>query len=85
VSDQAWRGAYERLRSDALNGALGDSQDARRLARFGLAGLATCRPAWRVVVHQAPEPRWSGGDARLVALVSAYRQLMKDTPKGEPS
>jgi hypothetical protein len=83
VSDKAWRAAYEKLRSDALAGALSDGEDARRLTRFGLAGLATTRPAWRVVMREATEPRWSGGDARLATLLSVYGRVVSDTTKGE--
>lgn len=46
---------------------------ARRLERSGLAGLSAGRPAWEVVVSQAPEPRWTGDDPRLVSLRSAYQ------------
>jgi hypothetical protein len=56
-----------------LAGASPDGEAARRLERFGLGGLATGRPAWEVVVSQAPEPRWTGNDARLASLKSAYR------------
>jgi hypothetical protein len=56
-----------------LAGARPDGEAARRLERFGLPGLATRRPAWEVVVNQAPEPRWTGSDPRLVSLKSAYR------------
>jgi len=46
-----------------------------RLARLGLAGLAWRHlpVGWEIVLSQAPEPRWSGTDARLVALQDAYR------------
>jgi hypothetical protein len=71
--DGGWRSAYEELRAAALAGEVPDSDDARRLARFGLAGLAARRPAWAVVVSQGPEPRWTGSDPRLASLVSAYR------------
>ena len=49
------------------------------MARFGLPGLASARPAWQVVARQAPEPRWTGGDPRLAALDAAYA-LVRETP-----
>jgi hypothetical protein len=74
-----WRALYEELRASALRGALPDDENARRMARFGIAGLASARPAWRVVARQAPEPRWTGGDPRLAALDAAYA-LVTQTP-----
>ena len=65
-------GRYEDLRTTALRGDCDDSEDARRVARCGLWGLASGRPPWRVVVSEAPEPRWSGRDPRLAALGAAY-------------
>ncbi len=61
-------------------GATPDGEAVRRLERFGLAGLATRRPAWQVVVNQAPEPRWTGTDARLLSLQSAYRLVIGGIP-----
>lgn len=58
---QCWQG--QRPRAEA----------ARCLERLGLAGLAKRRPAWEVVVSQAPEPRWTGANPRLMSLKSAYR------------
>ena len=55
-----------------LAGGAPDGEQARRLARFGLAGLASGRPAWEVVASQAPEPRWTGTDPRMASLVSAF-------------
>jgi len=74
-----WRALYEELRASALRGALPGDENARRMARFGIAGLAPARPAWRVVARQAPEPRWTGGDPRLAALDAAYA-LVTQTP-----
>jgi hypothetical protein len=62
-----------------LAGAPPGGEPARRLERFGLAGLAKRRPAWEVVVTQAPEPRWTGTDARLLSLKSAYRLVIGGT------
>jgi hypothetical protein len=67
-----WVARYEDLRAAALRGVFDDSEDARRVARSGLWGLASGRPPWRVVVSEAPEPRWSGRDPRLAALGAAY-------------
>jgi hypothetical protein len=75
-----WRAIYEELRASALHGALPDDEHARRMARFGIAGLASARPAWQVVARQAPEPRWTGGDPRLAALDAAYA-LARQTPQ----
>jgi len=52
-----------------------DSEASLRLARLGLAGLVWRHlpVGWEVVVSQAPEPRWSGTDFRLVCLQDAYR------------
>lgn len=72
MAEGVWRASYEQLRAAVVAGGQPDGVDARRLARFGLAGLAAGRPAWRVAVTEAPEPRWSGGDPALDALVSAY-------------
>jgi hypothetical protein len=74
-----WRAIYEELRASALHGLLPDDEHARRIARFGLPGLVSARPAWRVVAHEAPEPRWTGGDPRLAALTAAYA-LVRQTP-----
>ena len=74
-----WRAHYEKLRASALHGELPDDEHARRIARFGLPGLVSARPAWQVVAHQAPEPRWTGGDPRLAALAAAYA-LVRETP-----
>jgi hypothetical protein len=71
--DSRWRDEYERSRADVLAGVAPAGETARRLERFGLAGLASGRPAWEVSVRQAPEPRWTGTDPRLVSLQSAYR------------
>jgi hypothetical protein len=73
VCDLRWRDEYEQLRAQVLDGGAPEGEAARRLERFGLAGLATRRPAWQVSVSQAPEPRWTGTDPRLVSLKSAYR------------
>jgi hypothetical protein len=62
-----------------LTGAAPEGEAARRLERFGLAGLAKRRPAWEVVVSQAPEPRWTGANPRLMSLKSAYRFVMGGT------
>ena len=78
--DAPWRASYEKLRASALHGALPDDEPARRIARFGLPGLVSARPAWRVVARQAPEPRWTGGDPRLTALTAAYA-LVRETPR----
>jgi hypothetical protein len=75
-----WRAICEELRASALRGALPDDEHARRMARFGIAGLASARPAWQVVARQAPEPRWTGGDPRLAALDAAYA-LARQTPQ----
>ena len=75
-----WRAAYEQLRVAVVAGGQPQDDNARRLARFGLAGLATARPAWQVAINEAPEPRWSGTDAKLAALVSAYSILTGGTP-----
>jgi len=72
VRDGGWRAAYEQLRAAVVAGQTPEGDHARRLARFGLAGLASARPAWEVAVSEAPEPRWSGDDARVGVLVSAY-------------
>lgn len=56
-----------------------EGEAARCLARFGMAGLAKHRPAWEVVVSQAPEPRWTGTDPRLASLKSAYRLVTGGT------
>ena len=77
--EASWRAIYEELRASALRGALPDDENARRMARFGIAGLASARPAWRVVARPAPEPRWTGGDPRLAALDAAYA-LVRQTP-----
>jgi len=74
-----WRAIYEELRASALHGLLPDDEHARRIARFGLPGLVSARPAWRVVAHEAPEPRWTGGDPRLAALAAACT-LARETP-----
>jgi len=74
-----WRAYYEELRASALRGALPDDEHARRIARFGLPGLVSARPAWRVVAREAPEPRWTGGDPHLAALAAAYA-LARETP-----
>jgi protein tyrosine phosphatase (PTP) superfamily phosphohydrolase (DUF442 family) len=71
-----WRGAYEQLRAVVLAGGQPEGDNARRLARFGLAGLVSARPAWQ----EAPEPRWSGTDPKLAALVSAYSMMTGGTP-----
>ncbi len=63
-----------------LAGGQPEGDNARRLARFGLAGLVSARPAWQVAVKEAPEPRWSGTDAKLAALVSAYSMMTGGTP-----
>lgn len=71
-----WTGAYEDLRAAALAGTPPLDADAGlRLARLGVGGLAWPHlpVGWEVVVRQAPESRWSGTDARLVALQDAYR------------
>ncbi len=70
-----WRAAYEQLRAVTLDGGRPEGENARRLARFGLAGLASARPAWQVVISQAPEPRWSGVDPRQVALTTTFALL----------
>lgn len=75
MADRAWRATYEELRSEVLAGVPIDGANARRLARFGLVGLQTARPAWQVVVSQAPEPRWSGGDPRAASLARAFAIL----------
>jgi len=75
-----WRASYEELRASALRGALPGDEHARRMTRFGIAGLAAARPAWQVVARQAPEPRWTGGDPRLAALDAAYA-LARQTPQ----
>jgi len=75
VAEGVWRAAYEQLRSVVLAGGRPEGDNARRLARFGLAGLASARPAWQVVTSEAPEPRWSGGDPRLGALLSTFALL----------
>ena len=74
-----WVARYEDLRAKALRGVFDDSEDARRVARYGLWGLASGRPAWRVVVFEAPEPRWTGRDPRLAALAAAYDLLSETT------
>jgi len=74
-----WRASYEELRASALRGVLPDDEHARRIARFGLPGLVSARPARRVVAHEAPEPRWTGGNPRLAALAAAYA-LARQTP-----
>ena len=71
--DSRWRDEYEQLRAQVLDGGGPEGEAARRLESSGLAGLATRRPAWQVRVSQAPEPRWTGTDPRLVSLKSAYR------------
>ena len=76
MSDGGWRREYEDLRARALAGENPGGEAARRLERFGLAGLARRRPAWEVVVSQAPEPRWTGTDPRLSSLKSAYRLVI---------
>jgi len=63
----------------ALTGEMPQGEDARRLARFGLAGIASARPAWAVAVSEAPEPRWTGGDPRGRALALAYELIDGDT------
>lgn len=75
----SWAPRYEELRASALGGTPADSEDARRLARYGLFGLASGRPAWRVAVSEAPEPRWTGDDPRLAALTAAYQLLSEAT------
>jgi hypothetical protein len=55
-----------------MAGRVPHGENPRRLARFGLAGLLTARPAWEVVAREAPERCWTGGDARLMSLVAAY-------------
>jgi|GEM_PF-2988457 len=72
MREGSWRVAYEGMRAVVLAGGAPDGEQARRLARFGLAGLASGRPAWEVVASQAPEPRWTGTDPRLAALVRAF-------------
>ena len=67
---------YEELRAAVLAGAVPEGEAARRLGRFGLAGLVTRRPAWEVVVSQAPEPRWTGTEPRLMSLKSAYQLVV---------
>jgi hypothetical protein len=77
VRDPGWRAAYEKLRSVVLaGGPKPDDEVARRLDRFGLAGLASRRPVWQVVVAQAAEPRWTGTDPRQESLQSAYQLVM---------
>lgn len=76
VRDGGWRSEYEQLRAQVLAGASPEGDAARRMERFGLAGLATRRPAWQVVVSQAPEPRWTGADPRMMSLKSAYRLVI---------
>ena len=75
-----WRGAYEQLRAVVLAGGNPEDHNARRLARFGLAGLASARPAWAVTVSEGPEARWSGTDPRLGALVAAYSMMTGGPP-----
>lgn len=76
LRDGPWRRDYEELRAKVLGGASPADETTRRLERFGLAGLASRRPAWQVVVSQAPSPRWSGADPRLAQLKSAYRLVI---------
>lgn len=76
IRDREWRDEYEQLRSVVLAGNATAGEAARRMDRFGLGGLASRRPAWEVVVNQAPEPRWTGTDARLVSLKSAYQLVI---------
>ncbi len=76
VRDHGWSSNYEQLRAVALAGRLpDDDSNVRRLARFGMAGLVSARPAWQVVVSETPEPRWGGDHARQASLVSAYGLL----------
>jgi hypothetical protein len=72
VRNGRWRAEYEQLRAEVIAGRVPQGENARRLARFGLAGLLSARPAWEVVAREAPERRWTGGDARLVSLVAVY-------------
>jgi hypothetical protein len=72
VRNGRWRSDYEQLRADVMAGRVPHGENPRRMARFGLAGLLTARPAWEVVAREAPERRWTGGDGRLVSLVAAY-------------
>lgn len=55
-----------------MAGRVPQGENARRLARFGVAGLLTARPAWEVVAREAPERRWTGSDTRIMSLVAAY-------------
>ncbi len=72
MRNRGWRQVYEQLRAVVLAGGAPEGDNARRMARFGLAGLASGRPAWEVTVSESPEPRWSGTDPRMASLVSAY-------------
>ncbi len=72
MSERSWRAAYERLRAVVVAGGQPEGVDARRLARLGVAGLATTRPAWEITAGEAPEPRWTGADPRLAALCAAF-------------
>jgi hypothetical protein len=76
VRDSRWRDDYEQLRAAVLAGRTPEGEAARRLERFGLLGLANRNPAWEVRVNQAPEPRWTGTDPRLVVLRSAYQLVI---------
>lgn len=75
-----WRAAYEQLRAVAVTGGQPDGPNARRLARYGMAGLASARPVWQVAVTEAPEPRWTGTDPRAAALAAVYSLVTTGGP-----
>ncbi len=49
-----------------LAGGQPEGDNARRLARFGLAGLVSARPAWQVAVKEAPELSGAQRSSRLM-------------------